>query len=50
MSTINIGTSESLISDVNVSPSEPDLIAVCKNDGSVQLIGKIFEKNNKIVN
>jgi hypothetical protein len=50
VSTINIGTSESLITGFCVSPSEPDLVAICKNDGNVQLIAKIFDKKTKVVN
>ena len=32
-----------------MSPSEPDLIALCKSNGSVQLISKYGDKQPKVV-
>ena len=49
MSTINLGTTQSLILDICLSPSEPDMLANCKNDGSIQLISKLFDRKPKPV-
>lgn len=50
ISSINLGEKDtSYIMDLCVSPSEPDLVALCKSNGVVQLISKYTDKQPKVV-
>lgn len=49
MNTIQLENDKSFIGDLCASPSEPDLIAICKSNGVIQIISKILEKSQKII-
>jgi hypothetical protein len=49
VSRLNLEKDNQVIVDLCGSPAEPDAIALCKQNGVVQLISNLYEKSPKVV-